>query len=220
MTIELPDFEKAFDYENNFYLSCNPQRIGKFLAHYELFKASSALSGAIVECGVFKGASFVRWAKFRELLMNDMSRKIIGFDVFGKFPEATLDKDIEQREKYLKAAGDESISVDQLKEVLSNYRLEKNIELVEGDILQTVPQYVKEHPELKIAMLIVDVDIYEPNKAIFENLYPLVVPGGVVVLDDYAVWEGATKAADEYFKKRISFKKFQFNPTPTYFIKE
>lgn len=220
MPINLPDFKKAFEYENNFYLSCNPQRIGKLLAHYELYRMSSEAAGAIVECGVFKGASFARWAKFRELLSNCMSQKIIGFDIFGKFPEATLDKDIKQREQYLDAAGDQSISVDQLKTVLNQHSLGENVELVQGDILKTIPEYVNNHPELKIAMLIVDVDIYEPTKVALENLYPLVVPGGVVVLDDYAMWEGATMAVDEYFDGEIKFKKFPFNPTPTYFIKE
>ena len=32
--ISLPDFEKAFEYENNFYLSCDITRISKILAHY------------------------------------------------------------------------------------------------------------------------------------------------------------------------------------------
>ncbi len=181
---------------------------------------ASGVAGTVVECGVFKGASLTRWAKFRELLLSGMSQKIIGFDIFGRFPEATLDKDVEQRKQYLDAAGDQSISVDQLKAVLNHYNLGENIELVKGDILKTIPEYVHEHPELKIAMLIVDVDIYEPTKVALEYLYPLVVPGGVVVLDDYAVWEGATRAVDEYFDGEVKFKKFPFNPTPTYFIKE
>jgi len=50
--IPLPDFEKAFDYENNFYLSCDMTRISKILAHYELFKLVNQVPSAIVECGV------------------------------------------------------------------------------------------------------------------------------------------------------------------------
>ena len=36
--IKLPEFEKTFEYENNFYLSCDNTRFSKFIAHYELFK--------------------------------------------------------------------------------------------------------------------------------------------------------------------------------------
>ncbi len=31
--IELLNFSRAFESENNFYLSCNPTKIGKFIAH-------------------------------------------------------------------------------------------------------------------------------------------------------------------------------------------
>ncbi len=52
--IELPDFTKTFDYENYFYMTCDNQRIGKLLAHYELYKMVQNLNGALVECGVSK----------------------------------------------------------------------------------------------------------------------------------------------------------------------
>ena len=68
--IKLPDFTKDFDYENNFYLSCDITRISKILAHYELYKKVIDLPGEIVECGIFKGASFARFAMFRELFGN------------------------------------------------------------------------------------------------------------------------------------------------------
>lgn len=44
--IELPDFTKTFDYENYFYMTCDNQRIGKPLAHYELYKMVQNLNGA------------------------------------------------------------------------------------------------------------------------------------------------------------------------------
>jgi len=44
----MPDLKRAFEYENNFYLSCNPSRIAKQLAHYELYKMSQKISGEIV----------------------------------------------------------------------------------------------------------------------------------------------------------------------------
>ena len=47
--IVLPDFTDPFNYENGFYLTCEPNRIGKFLAHYELFKRAIQIPGDIVE---------------------------------------------------------------------------------------------------------------------------------------------------------------------------
>ena len=63
--MELPKIKDSYNYENNFYLSCNTQRIGKFLTQYELFKMSANILGSIVECGIFKGNSLIRFASFR-----------------------------------------------------------------------------------------------------------------------------------------------------------
>ena len=65
--IKLPNFHNPFDHENNFYLSCENSRIGKMIAHYELFQLSSKSQGHIVECGVFKGISLIRFATFLKL---------------------------------------------------------------------------------------------------------------------------------------------------------
>ena len=73
----MPDFSKSFYYENNFYLASDVNRMAKVMAHYELYKMSLDVPGAIVECGVFKGASFVRFATFRQLLSNPLAKKMM-----------------------------------------------------------------------------------------------------------------------------------------------
>jgi len=218
--IELPEFNRAFDYENDFYLSCQPTRIGKLLAHYELYKQVENLPGAIVECGVFKGTSLARFAMFRDLMGSAYAKRIIGFDMFGPFPETNFAADIEPRKKFVEAAGEESISTDQLMTVLANKGIEKNVELVAGNILETIPSYVEKHPELKISLLNLDTDIYEPAVTILEYLFPRIVPGGILIIDDYAVFPGETKAVDDYFEKMgLIIQKFPFCMTPCYIVK-
>ncbi|MGI0060567.1 MAG: TylF/MycF/NovP-related O-methyltransferase [Nitrosotalea sp.] len=219
--IKLPDFNKSFEYENNFYLSCDISRISKILAHYELYKMASDIPGAIIECGVFKGNSLSRFAMFRSLFGNIYSKKIIGFDTFGKFPTTKFVDDKKFRAKLIDDAGEQSISKEQLMKVLEHKVVDKNIDLVKGDITKTVPDYVKSHPELKISLLNVDTDIYEPVVTILEYLYPKVTKGGIVVLDDYGVFPGETKAVEEYFKdKDVEIKKLNFSMTPSYIIKK
>lgn len=219
--ITLPDFDSAFEYENNFYLSCDNTRLSKILAHYELFKMARDLPGAIVECGVFKGTSLVRFAGFRDLFGNPFSHKIIGFDIFGEFPETDFQDDKKYRDKFIDDAGGESISLEQLEDVLKRKGIEKNVELVKGDITQTVPEYVKANPHLKISFLNLDTDIYEPAVTILEHFYPRLVKGGVLLLDDYGTFPGETKAVDDYFKgKDVTIRKFPFAMTPCYIIKE
>lgn len=49
------DETKEFMYENGFYLTSKPYRLGNILAHYELYKKILHLPGDVVELGVFKG---------------------------------------------------------------------------------------------------------------------------------------------------------------------
>ena len=218
--IELPNFEKAFEYENNFYLSCDITRISKILSHYEIYKMIKEVPGEIIECGVFKGVSYLRFAMFREIFGNPFSKKIIGFDTFSKFPETTFQDDNKARNKFISSAGSDSISKEQLLKILDNKGLNKHVDLIEGDITETVPSYVKANPELKISLLNLDTDIYEPAVTILEHLYPKITKGGILMLDDYGTHPGETKAVDEYFKnKTVEIKKFSFAMTPCYIIK-
>ncbi|MEQ8507878.1 MAG: TylF/MycF/NovP-related O-methyltransferase [Rhodospirillaceae bacterium] len=218
--IELPDFSEAFDFENAFFLSCQPNRLSKTVAHLDLYRQVLNLPGHIVECGVFKGASLSRFAMFRALFEAQHSRKIIGFDIFGAFPETQHKGDQALRQRFVENAGDQSISMDQLNAVLDHKGINKNIELVGGDICETVPEYVKAHPELKISLLNLDTDIYEPAVTILEHLYPRLVPGGILIIDDYGTFPGETDAIDEYFKGQdIRIQKFPYAMTPTFLVK-
>ena len=215
--IKLPNFHKPFDYENNFYLSCDNSRIGKMVAHYELFKMSSKIPGCIIECGVFKGASLIRFATFLKLLKSN--KKIIAFDTFGKHTTTKISSD-HKRRKILLSHGKEAISEKQLMNILKRKGLEKNIQLIKGDITETVPNYLKLNPKLKISLLNLDVDFYEPSMSILKNFYPKLSKGGILMLDDYGVWDGETMAVDEYFiDKKIKIRKHMFSKTPSYIIK-
>jgi hypothetical protein len=218
--ITLPDHSKCWEYENNFYLSCDVTRISKVLAHYELFKMVGDLPGHVVECGVFKGASLVRFAAFRELLGSTYSKRIVGFDTFGTFPETLYGPDVAVRERFVHAAGEDSIGAEQLEGVLERQGTNRNVELVSGDITVTVPEYVENHPELRISLLNLDTDIHEPARVILEHLYPRIVPGGLLVLDDYGTFPGETDAVDEYFEgTSVKIEKLPFAMTPCFIRK-
>jgi hypothetical protein len=95
------DPAKKWDYENGFYLTCETNRIGKFINQLEIYKQITDLPGEILEFGVYKGASIVRLLSFRQLFETEMSRKVVGFDVFGKFPnELELENDRKFVEKF------------------------------------------------------------------------------------------------------------------------
>ena len=218
--IKLPKLRNSFEYENNFYLTCNPDRISKILIQYELFLKTQKIGGDIIECGVYKGLSLIRFAIFRNLLKKQ-SKKIIGFDTFGKFPSAKFSKDVKQRKNFLEKSGEQSISTTQLSKILKQKKISKNVELVKGDVAKSIPNYLSKNPNLKISLLNLDVDLYEPSKIILENLFPKISKGGILILDDYNVFPGETKAVNEYFKnKNYTIKQFESRKTPSYIVKK
>lgn len=217
------DEEKCFDYENGFYLTSDVYRMGNQMAHYELYKKILNLPGDVIELGVFKGSSLIQFATFRELLENENARKIIGFDVFSKFPtECSVESDGKFAKKWNLQFQDEFISREDLLKSLTHKKI-GNVELIKGRIEETLDDYIARNPHTRIAMLHIDTDVYEPAIFALERLWSRVVrPGGIVVLDDYGTVEGETLAVDEFFSdKKVRLNKFTFSHTkPSWIIKE
>ncbi|MES9965537.1 MAG: TylF/MycF/NovP-related O-methyltransferase [Candidatus Sedimenticola sp. 20ELBAFRAG] len=210
--------DDEWDHENGFYLTSHPTRVAKLLAQYELYKSIVNLPGHVVECGVYKGASLIRLAAFRDSIENQYSRKLVGFDTFGVFPKPDNPTDAEFVEGFVDEGG-EGIPVDELRRVLAR-KSYTNVELVKGDILETVPQYVADRDELKIALLHIDVDVYEPTKVILEQMFDRVVTGGVIVLDDYGAVSGETSAVDEFIQgKGLVVEKLPISHSPPFIRK-
>jgi hypothetical protein len=216
------DFGKQFEYENGFYLTSVSSRIAKSIVHYELYKKIIGLPGEVVECGVFKGTSLIRFATYREILESQFSRRIIGFDAFGKFPNnVSLETDREFIKSFETDAGD-GIPKDDLENILE-YKKFQNIFLVKGLIPDSFPEYFDKKPAMQIALLHIDVDVYEATKACLESLYERVVRGGIIVFDDYGQVDGATKAINEFIKAigkdNKVIQKLPYNYIPAYMVK-
>jgi hypothetical protein len=104
-----------FEIENIFYLNSSPNRISKLLFHYELYKMTKNLKGHIVECGVFKGSSLIRFITFTNIYKD--KKKVFGFDIFGKFPSTNRKEDKNFADRHNKNLGN-GISINILKKKL------------------------------------------------------------------------------------------------------
>lgn len=221
--------------QQNFPAYTSRMLITRFLAYYELFKLIQYKPGWIVECGIYRGFSYFSLAKFLEIFcMGDKTRKILGFDSFEGFSELAPEDGGEKKSATrMKGGTNPSDFEKDFFELLKLNNLDafapwaNRMHVVKGDARFTIPQYANENPGLRISLLHIDIDIYEPVSVALENLYPLVVAGGVVVLDEYAHqdWPGESVALEEYFKKNDlptpNLKTFGWCGTPTtYFVKE
>lgn len=227
--IEVPEFneQNMYDAETHFNLLMSEDRLGKFVAHWEALTMTSKVPGHIVECGVFKGTSFVRLALMRELLGGSASARLVGFDVFDDdFPTTIHEQDLQQREHWIATAGGSSISVQQLRGIMEIKGL-GNFELVPGDATKTIPKWAAENQGARISLLNIDIDFYEPTFAALECLWPRMSRGGIVLLDNYgghgtsglSYW-GDTSAVDDFFKEvDVRIQRFPFVARPAYVIK-
>lgn len=215
------DESQSFFYENGFYLTSQPYRMGNILAHYEVYKQITGIPGAVFEIGVFRGG-LMQWGTFRELLENKNSRRIVGFDMFGQFPSSnTVGSDAKFVEKWNRQFAGEFVSKEEIEESLRLKGFD-NVQLVKDDIRDTLPRFLSENPSLRIALLHIDTDVYEPAKIALDACWNRVVRGGIVLLDDYATIEGETLAVDEFFKEKpYTIHKFPFShEKPSWIIKE
>ena len=78
-----------------------------------------------------------------------------------------------------------------------------NYFLIKGKVENTL-RNIKKLPK-KISILRLDTDFYESTKIELEVLFPRLVKGGVLIIDDYGFWKGAKKAVDEYFSDYRQF---------------
>lgn len=161
------------------------------------------VSGACVECGVWKGGSSMAIA-LTLMQEKDSSRDLYLFDTFeGMTPPTSVDraKDGKSAEELL-AKTSLFRCIAPLDEVRRNMAAtgypNERIHYIQGRVEDTIPAHA---PQTPIALLRLDTDWYESTKHELLHLFPLVSKGGIVIIDDYGHWQGARKAVDEYLGK-------------------
>jgi hypothetical protein len=215
-------------------LGCFTRRMfmSKHLGHYDLYKQVATLPGDVVELGVYKGESLLNFAKFMEMLNpGDRAKRVIGFDHWQGLGNYT-EKDGPRYETVGNVEGgwNPAEFYDTLVELIDLFHKDSfipqkpRIELVNGDIRETVFDYVEQHPGLRISLLHFDCDLYEPTLAGLKALYPHVVTGGIVLFDEYGIreWGGESNAVDDFFGgKPPRMQKFPWLSTPgAWFVKD
>lgn len=175
-------------------------------ALYEAVKyvVANKIAGSFVECGVYRGGSsllaaltFSELGDRRDLWLYDTFAGMTPPTEFDSKRNLSAERTVEHFEK--SNSGDFNewcfASLDDVKAclALANYPAEK-VHYVVGDVSKTL---VDTKPG-QIAILRLDTDFYDSTKAELEQLYDLLSPGGILIIDDYGSWDGARKAVDEY----------------------
>jgi hypothetical protein len=163
------------------------------------------LPGVFLEAGCALGGSAILIASVKQA-----ERSLFIYDVFGMIPPPTSEdsQDVHDRYKIIVEGKSEGIGGDKYygyetnlyQIVLNNLKkfgidcAEKSTQLVQGLVQDTL------NLETPVAFAHVDVDWYEPVMTCLERVFPKLVVGGSIVLDDYNAWGGCRKATDEYLR--------------------
>lgn len=219
----------GMDKVRNFAKFIPRQTLSLFLAKNALFERVLDVHGHIIECGTFLGGGLMTWAQLSAIFEPaNHVRRVVAFDTFTGFA-AIHDKDRGEKIDYAVKGGLATHAFDDLQECIRLYDLNRpighipRVELVVGDAMQTIPQFVQKNPHLVVAMLYLDFDLYEPTKLAIETLLPRMPKGGVLAFDELnqAAWPGETLAVLETIGLRnLRIKRFPFTPQLSYAILE
>jgi O-methyltransferase len=162
----------------------------------------SGIPGAIVECGVWRGGMMMVTA-YTLLKLGDTSRDIFLYDTFDGMPDST-DADVSfwgarplESTEAGGCCGAKSLqaSLEDVKSALYSVGYPRNrLHFIKGRIEDTVPGVAPD----RISFLRLDTCFYESTRHELVHFFPRLSPRGILHIDDYGLWKGSRRAADEY----------------------
>lgn len=181
----------------------SPERIFSLIEAVKYIEKNN-IGGDIVECGVWKGGSMMAVAHTL-MNLNSANRSLYLYDTYEGMNEPTdhdkvysgesaismLEKNQDKEKNLVWAYSPLSLVKENI--ASTKYPADK-VHFVQGKVEDTIPYTMPS----TISILRLDTDWYESTKHELIHLFPKLVPGGVLILDDYGYWQGARKAVDEY----------------------
>jgi predicted O-methyltransferase YrrM len=199
-----PEFDAIWEKVSPFTMTSPERGFALWTAVRGVVQAG--LSGAFVECGVWKGGSAMLIA-LTLLQCGVRDREIFLFDTFeGMTPPGSQDLDLHGEHATALMAGSSGTVVAELVKAAAGidgvhaamastgYDM-RLVRLVKGDVMQTMPRT----QTLRICLLRLDTDFYDSTLAELRSLYPRLVKGGPLIIDDYGHWQGSRQAVEDYF---------------------
>ncbi|MGE3876915.1 MAG: TylF/MycF/NovP-related O-methyltransferase [Parvibaculaceae bacterium] len=164
------------------------------------------LPGMFIEAGCALGGSAILIAT-----VKNSDRPFFIYDVFGMIPPPTQEDTNDVHDRYRTIVEGKSAGIDGDK----YYGYQENLyEVVQGNLrrfgiepegrsVTLIKGLVQDTMQIgePVAFAHVDVDWYEPVMTSLQRIFPRLVEGGSIILDDYHDWGGCRKATDEYLRR-------------------
>ncbi|MEX0286207.1 MAG: TylF/MycF/NovP-related O-methyltransferase [Paracoccaceae bacterium] len=194
----------------NFGLYARSSAMAKIFFLHEAYEKILDIPGDVYVLGTWLGQDLVTFETMRAMLEPyNASRAYVGFDTFDGYEGITAQDKPSDTIKYDGYAVPSDYK-SYLAELLAYHRTENTMghavrhELVAGDVRETLPAYLGDHPEALVALAYFDLAVYEPTLKALQALDDRLVPGSVVVMDELndARYPGETVAVREWLNGR------------------
>jgi hypothetical protein len=192
---------------NNFIFSNDIKIMGKLLHRFQHFLNVKELPGDIVEVGVFKGSGMSSFIKFIEIFCPNSNKKVIGFDIFDVVESENVlksDKDIDRESMNIiyDRVNHNDLTLESVTNNLTNTKISNDrFILVKGDVEKSIPTFLDENPGFRISYLYIDVDIDRPTYFTLKYLWDRILPGGVIIFDEFEYHKYSESNGVEKFLK-------------------
>ena len=170
---------------------------GELSAMVGLIDATRGTGGAIVEIGVARGETSV--FLLEHLRSTGDPRSLVLVDTFSGFTPESIDYEVANRRKRASEISDYSYGSARVFDHSLARLGYTSYRIIEGDCSKVDWNEIG-----PIGAVFLDVDLYMPTAATLEALWPLIVPGGGVVVDDCvepAWFDGAFQACREFIDR-------------------
>ena len=218
-------FDKAFNYAKQ--IAYSSEEVLKFT--YSMAVRYRDSPGVYVECGVAAGAQIIMMAA------GAPDKHIFAFDSFegialpsnrdDQYPgirKISIDEQSKlpnPGEQVLESSGATVVSHGDYLEHLDRSGINmRNTYSVIGWFEETVPQFIEENPDIQIAILRLDGDLYNSTYVCLKHLYPKVIDGGCCIVDDIQL-PGCRQAVKDYFEEEGINEILRYVDNIAYFIK-
>ncbi len=193
------------------------QQSERLVTYYELYKLIKHLNGSILKCGITHDEAFSYFSFFKQ--MNQYRHQpMVAFEKNPSlFEVAKFNNEVEE------GIAVKDISSKQLGAAQQNLvekSITEKIEFVPGLLNNSIPEYLIENPELKIALLTIDIDDYESTLTAMQYFYPRIVSGGILIMNNYYKKSAENLAIQEYFVgQEVIIRHFSLQKGPHYIVK-
>jgi hypothetical protein len=199
--------QSVYDKFNNFIFSDDLKLTGKLLHRFEHFLNVKDLPGDIVEVGVFKGSGISTFIKFVEIYCPNSNKKVIGFDIFNPIEaKQVLEKDGDIDKDSMFVVYDrvdyEDLTLESVTNRLNQTKISSDkFKLIKGDVQYSIPKFLEENQGFRVSLLYIDVDLDRPTYHTLINLWDRILPGGVILFDEYEYHKFTESTGVERFLK-------------------